>query len=115
ESPNADEHEPRGIDGGQAERRTLELRPGQPERGRERHPVDVPRRRGLRAVEVTMGVEPEHPTRTFRLGKTAERSEGDRVVATEDERQEAALDRTRHQFCDPLARLLDLRQEARAL
>ena len=62
-----------------------------------------------------MRVEPEHAPGATHTGKAAERSERDRVVASEDERQVPALDGTCHELSDPLAGLLDLRQEARVL
>ena len=62
-----------------------------------------------------MRVEPEHAARATHAGKAAERSERDRVVAPEDERQVPALDGTCDELRDPLAGLLDLRQETRTL
>ena len=67
----------------------LELRPAEPERRRERHPVDVAARRRLGPVQVAVRVEPEHAAGAARAGEAAERAERDRVVAAEHERQVA--------------------------
>src|SRR5262249_59792051 len=115
ERPHADERHPRWVDSWKPELRAFELGPREAERGRERHSVDIAARRCLRPVEVTVGVEPEDAALSLHLGEPAERSERDGVVAAEHEREEVFLDRAADELGHPLARLLDLRQEANAL
>ena len=63
---------------------------GSPARKRQRHAVQVARRRGLRRVVVGVGVEPEHRQLAPRLGAgagdAADRAHRDRVVAAEEDR-----------------------------
>jgi hypothetical protein len=103
------------LDSGECVGLALELSPGEGEGGRERHPVDVPARRGLRAVEVAVRIEPEHAARARGPREPAQSSERDGMVASEHEREGAVSHRVIDQLGDPLARRLDLRQVAHAL
>ena len=84
---------------------------GEAEHRGEHHPVHVAARRGLRTVEVSVGVDPEHSARAVEAGEPADRAERDRVVAAEHQRAVALLERCDDEPGDVLARLLDLRQE----
>src|SRR5438067_835444 len=93
----------------------LELGAGQAERHRERHSVDVAGRGGFGTVRVTVGVDPEHAAGPVRAGEAAECPDRNGVVTAEHERMQTLLDRTRNEVRNPLAGLLDRRQEANAL
>ena len=81
-----DERDPSRIDRRQRPGVAREPLAREAERGRERHPVDVPARARLGRVDVRVGVDPEHAARPVHRGEPAERPERDRVVAAEDER-----------------------------
>jgi CheY-like chemotaxis protein len=84
-------------------------------RRRQRHPVDVPARRGLGAIQVAVRVQPEHAARPAGSCQPAERAQRDRMVAAEYKRHVAAFHRAGDELGDPLIRLLDLRQEPQPL
>jgi hypothetical protein len=68
-----------------------------PEERRQRHSVDIPRRRGRRCVEIRVGVEPDRPDR---LGGRRPRNRADRhrVVAAEHQRRLARRERRFDRF-----------------
>ena len=115
ELPHADERDAGGIDRRERPRVALEAGTGEAEHRGEHHPVHVPARRGVRAVEIAVRVDPEHAARAVEPREPPERAERHRVVAAEHERPVAVLERTDDELCDLLARLLDLRQEPRLL
>ena len=86
ERTDSDEGDAAPLQRGQAILRALELRTGQAQRGRQRHPVDVAARRGLGPVQVGMSVEPEHASRPERARKPAKGPQRDRVIPAENER-----------------------------
>ena len=77
--------------------------------------MDVSGRRGARPIQVAVGVQPEHAAGPGSSREATEGAQCNRVVAPEHEGQEALLDRVRDVVRDPLAGLLDLRQEANPL
>ena len=94
---------------------SLEPLARQAQRGGKHHPVDVATRARLRAVQVAVGVDPDHASRPVHAVQPAERPERDRVVAAEDDRNRPVAGGIRHELGDVSARLLDLRQEAGVL
>jgi hypothetical protein len=58
--PRPDESNAARIQGRQRIGLAVELATGQAERHGQRHTVDVSRRRGLRSVQISVGIEPEH-------------------------------------------------------
>ena len=77
--------------------------------------MDVAGRGGFGTVRVAVGVDPEHAAGPVRAGEAAERPDRNGVVAAEHERMQTLLDRARNEVRNPLAGLLDRRQEANAL
>ena len=91
ERADADEDDPRRVDGRQRSAPRGRTTPAPRPSGRgERHPVDVPRRARLGRVEIAVGVDPDDATRLTRgRGEAGQRPDRDRVVAAEHERQRA--------------------------
>jgi hypothetical protein len=84
------------------------------ERGGQRHPVDVAAGRGLRRVEVAVGIDPQHGAGPAGGGReAAEGAQRDRVVAAEHDRQAPLPHRVADAPGDALAGAAYLRQEAR--
>ena len=77
--------------------------------------MHVPARARLRRVDIRVRVDPEHAAGAVDGRQPAERPERHRVVAAEDERDLARRSGLGDEPRNPLARLLDLREEARAL
>ena len=86
ERADADQRDPPRLDGRQRILVALELRAGETERGRKRHPVDVSARRRLGPVQVAVRVEPEHAAGATGASHPAERAQRDRVIAAEHQR-----------------------------
>ena len=95
--------------------RALETAARQPQCGGEHHPVHVPARARLGAIEIAVGVDVENAARPVHRGQRPQRAERDRVVAAEHEREGALLQRLVHEPGDLLADRLHLGQKARML
>ena len=111
----ADERDPLRIDRGERPGLALEAGPGEAERGGERHPVHVPARARRRGIDVRVRVDPEHAADSVHGREPAQRSQRDRVIAAENERERTARGHLRNTRRDELAGVVDLRQEAGAL
>src|SRR2546423_866754 len=96
-----------------------QLRRAVTEEYRERHAVNVSRRRRLRRVHVCVRVEPDEADRLFALAverrDARDRADGYRMVAAEDDGQFPALQNFSHVFGQLHARRFYLAQEAQTL
>src|SRR2546428_13971532 len=86
----ADRHERARAALDRAAQRVGKRVPGETERDRERHPVDVPGRRRRRGVDVAVRVHPDDARTAARAREPGERAHGHGMVAAEDQWHRAA-------------------------
>lgn len=97
EAPTPDEHGSCALDRGKRPGVALEAAPREPERSRERHPVNVAARGRLGRVEIPVGVEPEDGAGPVHGSEPAECPERHRVIPAEHERKPALAGRSGNQ------------------
>ena len=77
--------------------------------------MDVAARTRLGTVQIAVRVDPDGAAGAVDLTQACERSQGDRVVTTQHDRNEIVPRRARNELGDPLRGFLDLGQKAGAL
>src|SRR5207244_12651729 len=111
ERANADQSHTPLRQSGQAPTVLPETLTGETQRGGEDHPVNVPGRTRLGAVEIAVCVDPDHAPRTVDLPQARQGSERNAVVSTENDRAELVASGTRHESGHPLRCVPDLPPE----